>query len=94
MYDGKQLKRVKTSVREASLNPVFHETFSFDIPHSELEKVYFSLVVSHYQKEMKRSKLIGRIYLGLNFDVTVREHWTSMMQNPRKMIVCTHKILN
>ena len=94
MYDGKQLKRVKTTVRESSLNPVYHESFSFDVPLIELEKVYFSLVISHYQKELKRSKLIGRIYLGLNFDVAAREHWTSMTNNPRKWIVCTHKILS
>lgn len=94
MYDGKQLKRVKTTVRAATLNPVFNESFSFDVPQNELEKVYFSLVVCHYQKEIKSSKLIGRVYLGLNFDVAAREHWTSMMHNPRKKIVCSYKIAN
>lgn len=94
MYDGKQLKRVKTTVRATSLNPVFNESFSFDVPHSELEKVYFSLAVCHYDKESKRSKLIGRVYLGLNFDVTAREHWRNMVHNTRKKIVCSYKIMN
>ena len=94
MYDGKQLKRVKTTVRAVSLNPVFNESFSFDVPQNELDKVYFSMVVCHYEKETKHTKLIGRVYLGSNFDVTAREHWLSMMDNPRKKIVCSYKILN
>lgn len=94
MYDGKQLKRVKTTVRAASLNPVFNESFSFDVPQNELEKVYFSVVVCHYEKVTKSSKLIGRVYLGTDFDVTAREHWTSMVHNPRKKIVCSYKIMN
>lgn len=94
MYDGKQLKRVKTTVRSGTLNPVFNETFSFDIPQSEIEKVYFSLAVCHYNAERKRTKMIGRVYMGLNFDLDAVDQWNSMMQNPRKKIVKTHNIIN
>ncbi|XP_045162407.2 synaptotagmin-1-like [Mercenaria mercenaria] len=94
MYEGKQLKRVKTTVRASDLNPVFNESFSFDVPNSEVEKVYFSLVVCHYDAETKSSKIIGRVYTGMNFDTDAREHWSSMVQNPRKKIVTSYKIKN
>lgn len=94
MYEGKQLKRVKTSVRSSELNPVYNESFSFDVPLTELDKVYFSLAICHFIAEKKSTKLIGRVYLGMNFDAFARDHWTSMMNNPRKKIVATYKITN
>ena len=94
MYDGKQLKRVKTTVRSSSLNPVFHETFSFDIPQTELEKVYFSIAVCHFNADKKRTKIIGRVYIGMNFNPDALDQWNSMIQNPRKKIVKSHKIVD
>lgn len=94
MYDGKQLKRVKTTVCSSTLNPIFNETFSFDVPQSEIEKVYFSLVVCHYNAEKKRPKTIGRVYLGKNFDPDASDQWCSMIENPRKKVVKSHKITN
>ncbi|WAR15115.1 SYT3-like protein [Mya arenaria] len=92
MYEGKQLKRVKTTVRKNDTNPVFNESFSFDVPQTEIEKVYFSLVICHYNGEKKGTKLIGRIYLGTNFGPEARDFWGSMIQNPRKKIVKTFDI--
>lgn len=94
MFDGRQLKRVKTTVRAADLNPVFNESFSFDVPLTEVEKVYFSLVVCHYDAETKSSKIIGRVYIGKNFDSGARDHWTEMLNNSRKKIVASYKITN
>lgn len=94
MYEGKQLKRVKTTVRASDLNPVFNESFSFDVPNAEVEKVYFSLAVCHYDAENKSSTIIGRVYIGMKFDASAREHWSSMVQNPRKKIVSSYKITN
>lgn len=94
MYDGKQLKRVKTTVHPSNLNPVFNETFSFDVPQNTVEKVYFSLAVCHYHEEKKKTKMIGRVYLGLNFGQDAGEQWNSMLQNPRKKIVQCYKITN
>ena len=94
MYDGKQLKRVKTTVRAMDLDPVFNESFSFDVPQNELGKVYLSLVVCHYSMEKKSSKVIGRVYLGLNFDPMSHDHWVNMMENPRKKIISGYNICN
>ena len=93
MYDGKQMKRAKTTVRAMDLNPVFNESFSFDVPQNELEKIYFSIVVCHYNIEKKGTRIIGRVYMGMNFELMSRDHWKSMMQNPRKKIVSVYKLL-
>lgn len=94
MHEGKQLKRVKTTVRASDLNPIFNESFSFDVPVAEVDKVYFSLVVCHYDAEKKSSKVIGRVYIGMHFDISAREHWTAMVNNPRKKVVTSYKITN
>ncbi|KAK3578023.1 hypothetical protein CHS0354_027238 [Potamilus streckersoni] len=94
MYEGKTLKRVKTSIKERDLNPTFEETFTFDVPQRALERIYFSIAVLHSDKQGRDSKLIGRTYIGLNFDIMAREQWMNMMQNPRRQIACWHRLLN
>jgi len=92
MYEGKQQKRVKTTVRANDTNPVFNENFSFDVPQNCVEKVYFSLVICHYNGEHKGTKIMGRVYIGANFGRDAQELWQSMLSNPRKKLVKTFAI--
>ncbi|KAL3861091.1 hypothetical protein ACJMK2_007168 [Sinanodonta woodiana] len=94
MYEGKTLKRIKTSIKEGDLNPTFEETFTFDVPQRALEHIYFSIAVLHGDRQRHGSKLIGRTYVGFNFDINAREQWMNMMQNPRKQIACWHRLIN
>ncbi|KAJ8320532.1 hypothetical protein KUTeg_002119 [Tegillarca granosa] len=92
MHEGRHLKKSKTIIKKGELNPDFDETFAFDVPNKELARVYFRVTVLHANKELHDHRLIGRIYLGLNFDVNAHAHWSEMMQHPRKQIMCWHKI--
>nr|KAG5710087.1 hypothetical protein BaRGS_030163 [Batillaria attramentaria] len=54
MHDGRPMKKTKTAAQTNDVNPCFNETFTFDVPTHQLEKVYFSLAVLHVDKEGKR----------------------------------------
>ena len=92
MHDGRQLKKLKTIVKRGDLSPEYDETFAFDVPNAELSRVYFCVTVLHSNQEPKDNKLIGRMYLGLNFDGNAHAHWTEMMQNARKQVSYWHKL--
>ncbi|KAK6177623.1 hypothetical protein SNE40_015685 [Patella caerulea] len=92
MYDGRQMKKAKTTLRAGDVNPVFNESITFDVPLYQLDKVYLSVSVIHHDMEKDKKHLIGRLYLGTHFDNDAREQWTEMTQNPRKQIMCWHRL--
>lgn len=93
MYDGRPLKKTKTSSKSNDLNPVFNETFVFDVPPYQLDKVYFGITVIGVDKDKEDGRhMLGRLYIGVNFDPTVREQWLEMVNNARKQVACWHKL--
>lgn len=91
MHDGRPMKKTKTATQSNVVNPSFNETFTFDVPTHQLDKVYFSLAVLHIDKEGKRH-LIGRSYIGRSFDADARDQWEEMMHSPRKQVTCWHRL--
>ncbi|XP_035825605.1 synaptotagmin-A [Aplysia californica] len=93
MYDGRQLKKSKTSAKGNDLNPVYNETFVFDVPAYQLDKVYFSIAVIGVEKDKEDGRhLLGRLYIGVNFDPDARAQWLEMVHNARKQVACWHKL--
>ncbi|PVD36760.1 hypothetical protein C0Q70_03750 [Pomacea canaliculata] len=43
MHDGRPMKKNKTEACTNDINPSFNESFTYDVPSSQLEKVYFNL---------------------------------------------------
>ncbi|ESO90569.1 synaptotagmin 47 [Lottia gigantea] len=92
MYDGRQMKKAKTTVKPNDLNPVYNESITFDVPQYQLENVYLSVSAIHQDVESDKKALIGRLYLGTNFECDAKDQWVEMMHNPRKQIMCWHKL--
>lgn len=60
---GREMSRSKTTVRRGQPNPLFKETFMFQVPLFQLLEV--TLMVSVYNKRtMKRKDMIGWFSLG------------------------------
>ncbi|XP_076451513.1 synaptotagmin-1-like isoform X2 [Babylonia areolata] len=91
MHDGRPMKKTKTASHPNEVSPSFNESFTFDVPTDQLEKVYFTLSALHVDQDGKRH-LIGRCYIGLNFDPEAREQWAEMVQSPRKQVTCWHRL--
>jgi len=93
VFEGRQLKKHKTASRGNDVNPVFGDTFVFDVPASQLDNVHFSICVIGVEKDKEEgSSLLGRLYLGVNFDPEVRAQWLEMVQHVRKQVACWHKL--
>ena len=63
--NGQEMSRSKTSIRRGQPNPLFKETFMFQVAQFQLADV--SLLVSVFaQKSLKRKEMIGWFTLGKN----------------------------
>ncbi|XP_072712947.1 synaptotagmin-14 isoform X1 [Ciconia boyciana] len=78
---GQEMSKCKTSIRRGQPNPVYKETFVFQVALFQLSDV--TLILSVYNKRsMKRKEMIGWISLGLNSSGEDElNHWTEMKES-------------
>ncbi|XP_027631914.1 synaptotagmin-14 isoform X2 [Tupaia chinensis] len=78
---GQEMSKCKTSIRRGQPNPVYKETFVFQVALFQLSDV--TLILSVYNKRsMKRKEMIGWISLGLNSSGEEElNHWTEMRES-------------
>ena len=60
---GKEAARSKTSVRRGQPNPLFKETFMFQVPQVQLSE-YTLMVAVHAVRILKKPEMIGWFSLG------------------------------
>ncbi|XP_062296471.1 synaptotagmin-16-like [Scomber scombrus] len=89
---GQEISRCKTSVRRGQPNPVYKETFVFQVALFQLSDV--TLLVSIYnRRSMKRKEMIGWFALGQNSSGEEEQlHWQDMKES-RGQQVCRWHIL-
>ncbi|XP_041928105.1 synaptotagmin-16 isoform X2 [Alosa sapidissima] len=90
---GQEISRCKTSVRRGQPNPVYKETFVFQVALFQLSDV--TLMVSIYnRRNMKRKEMIGWLALGQNS--SGREellHWQDMKESGNQQVCRWHPLL-
>uniref|UniRef100_A0A3Q0T3P3 Synaptotagmin 16 n=1 Tax=Amphilophus citrinellus TaxID=61819 RepID=A0A3Q0T3P3_AMPCI len=89
---GQEICRTKTSVRRGQPNPVYKETFIFQVALFQLSDV--TLLISIYnRRSMKRKEMVGWIALGQNSSGDEELlHWQDMREG-RGQQVCRWHIL-
>nr|CAD7456979.1 unnamed protein product [Timema tahoe] len=89
---GQEMARSKTSIRRGQPNPLFKETFMFQVALFQLPDV--TLMVSVYNKRsMKRKEMIGWFSLGLNSSGEEElAHWNDM-RDVRGEQICRWHVL-
>ncbi|XP_063759924.1 synaptotagmin Va isoform X2 [Eleginops maclovinus] len=91
-HNGKRLKKKKTSVKQNTLNPYFNESFSFEIPFSQIQKVQVLITVYDYDK-LGSNDAIGKCWIGYGASGVGLRHWSDMLANPRRPVAQWHTLL-
>ncbi|XP_063585202.1 synaptotagmin 1-like isoform X1 [Penaeus indicus] len=91
IQNGKRLKKKKTSIKKCTLNPYYNESFSFEIPFEQIQKVNLQVTVVDYDR-IGTSEPIGRCVLGMNASGTELRHWSDMLASPRRPIAQWHTL--
>lgn len=91
MQNGKRLKKKKTSVKKCTLNPYYNESFSFEVPFEQMQKVNLVVTVVDYDR-IGTSEPIGKVVLGYNASGTELRHWSDMLASPRRPIAQWHTL--
>ncbi|KAL4232648.1 Synaptotagmin-2 [Mactra antiquata] len=92
LYQGtKRLKKKKTTIKKRTLNPYFNESFTFEVPFEQIQKVTLIITVVDYDR-IGTSEPIGRAVLGCNSTGTELRHWSDMLANPRRPIAQWHTL--
>ncbi|CAL1527196.1 unnamed protein product [Lymnaea stagnalis] len=87
----KRLKKKKTTIKKNTLNPYFNESFGFEVPFEQIQKVTLIVTVVDYDR-IGTSEPIGRCVLGCNSSGTELRHWSDMLANPRRPIAQWHTL--
>ncbi|XP_047396358.1 synaptotagmin-16 isoform X2 [Sciurus carolinensis] len=90
---GQEMSRCKTSIRRGQPNPVYKETFVFQVALFQLSDV--TLMISIYNRRtMKRKEMIGWIALGQNSSgEEEQDHWEEMKDTKGQQICRWHTLL-
>ncbi|XP_011618289.1 synaptotagmin-16 isoform X3 [Takifugu rubripes] len=90
---GQETSRCKTSVRRGQPNPVYKETFVFQVALFQLSDV--TLLVSIYnRRSMKRKEMVGWVSLGQNSSgEEERLHWEDMKEGRGQQVGRWHVLL-
>ncbi|XP_076079614.1 synaptotagmin-1-like isoform X2 [Mytilus galloprovincialis] len=91
MLGGKRVKKKKTTIKKFTLNPYYNESFSFEVPFEQVQKVSLIVTVVDYDR-IGTSEPIGRVNLGCNSSGTELRHWSDMLANPRRPIAQWHTL--
>uniref|UniRef100_A0A0B6ZJQ8 C2 domain-containing protein n=1 Tax=Arion vulgaris TaxID=1028688 RepID=A0A0B6ZJQ8_9EUPU len=92
LYNGQRIAKKKTHVKKRTLNPVFNESFLFDVPYNEgLQNISLELLVLDWDR-MTKNEVVGRLEIGLKCEGQETNHWNEVINCPRKQIAEWHKL--
>ncbi|XP_052328034.1 synaptotagmin-11a [Oncorhynchus keta] len=91
-YSHKRIAKKKTHVKKCTLNPVFNESFIYDVPAELLADVSVEFLVVDFDRTTK-NEVVGRLVLGgQSLMPTGVTHWREVCDNPRRQIAKWHTL--
>jgi len=91
MSNGKRIKKKKTSVKKCTLNPYFNESFQFEVPFEQINKVSIRILVVDYDR-IGACDPIGKVEVGPSCQGNELRHWMDMLASPRRPIAQWHSL--
>ncbi|CAH1250388.1 SYT1 [Branchiostoma lanceolatum] len=89
--NNKRLKKKKTTIKKRTLNPYYNESFTFEVPFEQIQRVDLRLTVMDWDRTSKNDP-IGELRLGPNATGAELRHWSDMLANPRRPIAQWHTL--
>ncbi|XP_061100220.1 synaptotagmin-7-like isoform X2 [Conger conger] len=91
MHKDKRVEKKKTVVMKRCLNPVFNESFPFDVPAHVLRETTIIITVMDKDR-LSRNDVIGKIYLSWKSGPAEVKHWKDMIGRPRTAVAQWHAL--
>nr|XP_015808623.2 synaptotagmin-7b isoform X2 [Nothobranchius furzeri] len=91
MHKDKRVEKKKTVVMKRCLNPVFNESFPFDVPAHVLRETTIIITVMDKDR-LSRNDVIGKIYLSWKSGPAEVKHWKDMISHPRSAVAQWHSL--
>ncbi|XP_075210861.1 synaptotagmin 4 [Lycorma delicatula] len=94
LCNGQRIAKKKTHVKKRTLNPVFNESFVFEIPAGAdgLDNVHLEFMLLDWDRVTK-NEVIGRLELGGSKSTgAALHHWNEVCNSPRRQIAEWHKL--
>jgi len=95
LFNKQRITKKKTHIKKRTLNPVFNESFVFDLPKSQdssLDNIQLEFVMLDWDRVTK-NEVIGKLELGgEGSEGSQLHHWTEIQASPRRQIAEWHRL--
>ncbi|XP_002740330.1 synaptotagmin-7-like [Saccoglossus kowalevskii] len=91
MYKGRRIEKKKTRIKHRDLNPIFNESFIFNITVDKLMDTTFYVTVMDKDR-LSRNETIGGVILGPKSGPKEEKHWSDMLAKPRVPVAEWHHL--
>ncbi|XP_067145224.1 synaptotagmin-4-like [Centruroides vittatus] len=92
LYNNQRIAKKKTHVKKRTVNPVFNESFLFEVPFNEgLSHVGLEFLLLDWDRVTK-NEVIGRLEMGRGASGSALDHWLEACSSPRRQIAQWHKL--
>ncbi|XP_072138437.1 synaptotagmin-11a isoform X2 [Mobula birostris] len=92
-YGQRRVAKKKTHVKKCTLNPVFNESFVFDVGADSLRDVSVEFLVIDFDRTTKNA-VVGCAMLGANSpSPSGLDHWREICETPRRQLAKWHPLI-
>ncbi|XP_065813226.1 uncharacterized protein syt7a isoform X1 [Labrus bergylta] len=91
MHKDKRVEKKKTVTMKRCLNPIFNESFPFEVPAHVLRETTIIITVMDKDR-LSRNDVIGKIYLSWKSGPGEVKHWKDMLARPRTNVAQWHAL--
>lgn len=91
-YGRRRIAKKKTHVKKGTLDPVFNESFIYDVPAELLPDISVEFLVMDFDRTTK-NEVVGRLVLGARSSSPAgAAHWHEVCGNPRRQVSKWHSL--
>lgn|SRR6218665_488296 len=91
LNNGKRVEKRKTSVKERTTNPVYNESFVFNLSTDRVRLASVTFCVAD-RRTIGHNPVIGQVTLGSRSGPAEVRHWNEVIEKARQPIAQWHRL--